>query len=62
MVLSCSRKGYSEAVFRQDTESFLRAPENGLRDFGGSAQLLHLDKLKAGVLTPDWNGPAFNPK
>ena len=24
MVLSCSRKGYSEAVFRQNTESFLR--------------------------------------
>jgi transposase len=62
MVLSCSRKAYSEAVFRQDTESFLRVLENGLRDFGGSAQLLNLDNLKAGVLTADWTDPAFNPK
>lgn len=62
MVLSCSRKGYSEAVFRQDTESFLRALENGWRDFGGSAQMLNLDNLKAGVLKADWTDPEFNPK
>jgi transposase len=31
MVLSYSRKGYSEAVSRQDTETFLRCLENGLR-------------------------------
>ena len=29
MVLSCSRKAYSEAVLRQDTETFLRCLENG---------------------------------
>lgn len=62
MVLSFSRKGYSEAVFRQDTESFLRALENGLRDFGGSTHLLDLDNLKAGVLKADWTDPEFNPK
>lgn len=61
-VLSSSRKGYSEAVFRQDTESFLRALENGLRHFGGSTLLLNLDNLKAGVLQADWTDPEFNPK
>jgi transposase len=62
MVLSFSRKGYSEAVFRQDTESFLRALENGLRNFGGSTHLLDLDNLKAGVLKADWTDPGLNPK
>ena len=62
MVLSCSRKGYSEAVFRQDTDSFLRVLENGLRHFGGSALLLNLDNLKAGVIKPDWTDPELNPK
>jgi transposase len=33
MILSYSRKGYSEAVTRQDTETFLRCVENGLRTF-----------------------------
>jgi hypothetical protein len=33
VVLSFSRKGYSEAVMRQDTESFLRCLENALRHF-----------------------------
>jgi hypothetical protein len=31
MALSYSRNGYSEAVSRQDTETFLRCSENGLR-------------------------------
>jgi len=35
MVLSYSRKGYSEVVLRQKTESFLRALENAFRAFGG---------------------------
>src|SRR5580704_13799419 len=33
LVLSYSRKGYSEALYRQDTETFLRCLENGLRSF-----------------------------
>jgi len=33
-VLSHSRKGYSEAVWRQTSESFLRALENAFRHFG----------------------------
>ena len=62
MVLSFSRKGYSEAVFRQDSESFLLALENGLRHFGGSPRLLNLDNLKAGVLKADWTDPELNPR
>src|SRR5579864_2866893 len=34
-VLGCSRKGYTEAVWRQDTETFMRAIENAFRHFGG---------------------------
>jgi Integrase core domain len=54
MVLSYSRKGYSEAVYRQDIETFLRCLENGLRAFGGVPLLLNLDNLKAAVLKADW--------
>jgi hypothetical protein len=61
-VLSYSRKGYSEAVHRQDTETFLRCLENGLRAFGGVPLLLNLDNLKAAVLKADWFDPEINPK
>ena len=61
-VLSHSRKGYSEAVFRQDTESFLRVLENALRHFGGVPCLLNLDNLKAAVIRADWYDPQLNPK
>jgi transposase len=43
LVLSYSRKGYSEAVTRQDTETFLRCLENALRSFGGAPLLLKHD-------------------
>jgi transposase len=62
MVLSYSRKAYSEAVLRQDTETFLRCLENGLRAFGGAPLLLNLDNLKAAVLRADWFDPQINPK
>ena len=61
-VLSHSRKGYSEAVFRQDTETFLRVLENALRHFGGVPCLLNLDNLKAAVRKADWFDPELNPK
>ena len=35
VVLSHSRKGYTEAVLRQTTEAFLRCLENAFRHFGG---------------------------
>jgi transposase len=62
MVLSYSRKAYCEAVVRQDTETFLRCLENGLRAFGGVPLLLNLDNLKAAVLKADWFDPEINPK
>ncbi len=62
MVLSYSRKAYSEAVLRQDTETFLRCLENGLRAFGGVPLLLNLDNLKAAILKADWFDPEINPK
>jgi len=61
-VLSYSRKGYSEAVLRQDTETFLRCLENAVRHFGGVPMLLNLDNLKAAVLKADWFDPEINPK
>ena len=61
-ILSHSRKGYSEAVLRQDTETFLRVVENAVRHFGGVPRLLNLDNLKAAVIKADWYDPAMNPK
>jgi len=60
MVLSYSRKGYSEAVTRQDTETFLRCLENGLRSFGGCPLLVNLDNMKSAVLKADWFDPEIN--
>ena len=62
MVLSHSRKGYTEAVRRQDTETFLRVLENGFRHFGGVTLTINLDNLKAAVLRFDWADPELNPK
>lgn len=61
-VLSYSRKGYSEGVMRQDTETFLRCLENALRYFDGVPLLLNIDNLKAAVLKADWFDPEINPK
>jgi transposase len=61
-VLSHSRKAYSEAVLRQDAETFLRCLENGFRAFGGATLTVNLDNLKAAVLKADWYDPQLNPK
>ena len=61
-VLSYSRKGYSEAVTRQDTETFVRCLENAVRRFGGVPLLLNVDNMKAAVLKADWFDPQINPK
>jgi transposase len=62
IVLSHSRKGYSEAVLRQSTESFIGALENAFRHFGGAPKTLVVDNLKAAVLKADWFDPDLNPK
>jgi transposase len=61
-VLSHSRKGYSEAVWRQTTESFIRCLENAFRYFGGGTVSVVIDNLKAGVIQADWFDPELNPK
>jgi transposase len=61
-VLSCSRKGYTEAVWQQDTETFIRAIENAFRYFGGVTRTVVIDNLKAGVIQADWYDPVLNPK
>ena len=49
IVLSHSRKGYSEAVYRQTTEDFIRCIENAFWHFGGVPKVLVIDNLKAAV-------------
>lgn len=61
-VLSHSRKGYSEAVWRQTSESFIRCLENAFRSFGGVTATVVIDNLKAGVIQADWYDPELNPK
>jgi hypothetical protein len=53
MVLSYSRKAYSEAVLRQDTETFLRCLENGLRVFGGVPLVCTSIEMTSQVRFPD---------
>jgi transposase len=62
VVLSHSRKGYSEAVYRQTTDDFLRCLEGAFRHFGGVPGRLVLDNLKAAVKQADWFDPEINPK
>jgi transposase len=62
IVLSHSRKGYSEAVYRQTAEEFIRCLENAFAHFGGVPCVLVPDNLKAGVITPDWFDPELHPK
>lgn len=61
-VLSHSRKAYSEVVWRQDTETFIRCVENAFRPFGGVTRTIIVDNLKAAVLDADWFDPTLNPK
>ena len=62
MVLSHSRKAYSEVVWRQTTENFIRCLENAFRYFGGVTQTCVIDNLRAAVTKADWFDPEINPK
>jgi len=62
IVLSYSRKAYSEAVYRQSTESFIQCLENAFRHFGGVPKRLVIDNLKAAVARADWYDPEVHPK
>jgi transposase len=62
VVLSHSRKGYSEVVDRQTTENFIRCLENAFWHFGGVPKTLVIDNLRAAVTKADWFDPELNPK
>jgi len=62
VVLSCSRKGYSETVYRQSTDDFIRCLENAFWHFGGVVATVIIDNLKAAVNKADWYDPEVHPK
>ena len=62
LVLSHSRKGYSEAVRRLTTESFIRSLENAFWALGGVPKIVVFDNAKAVVSRADWYDPDLNPK
>jgi hypothetical protein len=62
IVLSHSRKAYSEATFTQTAEDFIRCLENAFAHFGGAPETLVIDNLRAAVAHPDWFDPELNPK
>jgi transposase len=62
VVLSHSRKAYSETVARQTTDAFITCLENAFHYFGGVPRTLVTDNLKAAVLKADWFDPELNPK
>lgn len=51
---------YSEAVYRQTTDDFIRSIENAFQHFGGVPQTLVIDNLKAAVSKADWFDPELN--
>ncbi len=61
-VLSCSRKGWSEAVERLTTESFIRSLENAFWALGGVPRTIVFDNAKSAVVQADWYDADINPK
>src|SRR2546422_7300664 len=53
-------RSYSQAVLRQDTETFLRCIEAAFREFGGSTLTINLDNLKAAGLKADRKSTRLN--
>lgn len=62
VVLSFSRKGYSEVVWRQSSDAFIACLENSFHHFGGVPKRLVIDNLKAAVAQADWYDPEIHPK
>jgi hypothetical protein len=62
VVLSHSRKAYSEVVYRQTTDAVIQVLENAFMHFGGVPKTIVPDNLKAAVIKADWYDPDLNPK
>ena len=62
VLLSCSRKAYSEVVWHQASDNFIAAIENSFHYFGGVPKTLVIDNLKAAVQRADWYDPDVHPK
>jgi transposase len=62
LVLSHSRKGYSEATFRQTTEDFINCLEHAFHHLHGAPRTLVIDNFKAAVIHPDWFDPELVPR
>jgi transposase len=62
LVLSHSRKGYTEAVTRLTTESLIRSLENAFRALGGVPKIIVFDNAASAVKQADWYDPELNPK
>jgi transposase len=61
VALSFSRKGYSEAFFKQDTESWLAGWENAFWTWGGVPKTLQIDNTRSAVKHADWYDPEIHP-
>jgi transposase len=59
MVLSYSRYGFYCLVTNQSVESFLRCHWLAFEYFCGVPQIVRIDNLKAGVITPDFFEPVY---
>jgi transposase len=62
VVLSYSRKGYSQAILRQTTDQFLDALERAFHYFGGVPKVINLDNFKGAVTSAHWLDPQIHPK
>ncbi len=62
VILSHSRKGYTEVVWHQTTDDLIRCMENAFASFGGVPKTVVIDNLKAAVLEADWFDPTITPK
>lgn len=61
VVLSFSRKAYSEAFFKQDTESWLAGWENAFWAWGGVPKTLQIDNTKSAIKHADYYDPEIHP-
>jgi transposase len=62
IVLSCSRRAYSEAIWRLDTTSVLAVTERAWMHFGGSPAKLVIDNFKAAVAHAEWSEAILTPR